>query len=65
MHRVPAVEAIVHHHRMPYGVSDRVDYDHFDFVENATIEDTSLLPGVPMLEAAIQQRFGLKGQEDL
>lgn len=43
-----------------------VDYEHFDFVDkNATIEDTSLLPGVPMLEAAIQQRFGLKGQEDL
>jgi hypothetical protein len=42
-----------------------VDYKHFDFVENATIEDTSLLPGVPMLDTAIQQRFGLKGQEDL
>eukprot|EP00435_Cladocopium_sp_Y103_P023537 s3204_g5.t1 len=58
--------AIMHHYRMPRGLGEGVEYENAGFVdENATFEDTSLVPDVPMLEAAIQQRFELKGQEDL
>lgn len=53
--------AIVHHCRMPDSVSLHADCGDLDFVdEKANFNDATLLPGLPLLGAAIQQLFGLK-----
>ena len=41
--------AVVHHYRLPYGVSTRAGYTDFNFVDvNATVQDTSLVADVSM-----------------